>query len=66
MAEIDIHRGELSTDPIDVTVAGETHHLDGGWTYLGHPVRFKEAAPSGPEVEQRRSRRSRFDRRSPK
>ena len=60
MADIDIHRGELSTDPIDVTIGGETHHMDRGWTYLGRPV----LRPAGREVELGRGRRSRFDRRS--
>ncbi len=65
MAEIDIQREELTTDPIDVTIAGETRRISGGWTYLGHPTRFVEAAAHGRRVKLERGRRSRFDRRNP-
>ncbi len=64
MAEFEIHRGELSTDPIVLTMGGRTHHLDGGWTYLGHPVWFVDGTPSSREADRGRGRRSRFDRRS--
>jgi len=63
MTEPDIHRGTLSTEPIDVTIGGETQRLEGGWTYLGYAVRFDANPASRRTVEPGRGRRSRFDRR---